>query len=141
MQENGPASRPWCQEKLDGTGVVPDLPAGRAEHLVEKGNGAFEDVAACASSVVDAGIAEPGRLGILGRSYGGYLTLATLTRFPELFKVGVAICGMSINRFTAACCAYRRAASAIFTARSPTRSKSVLIFTAATIVRRSAAMG
>jgi len=57
--------------------------------------GAFEDVAACASYVVDAGIAEPGRLGVLGRSYGGYLTLATLTRFPELFKVGVAICGMS----------------------------------------------
>jgi dipeptidyl aminopeptidase/acylaminoacyl peptidase len=57
--------------------------------------GAFQDVAACASYLVDAGIAERGRLGIVGRSYGGYLTLATLTRFPELFQVGVDICGMS----------------------------------------------
>ena len=57
--------------------------------------GAFEDVAACAAYLVDTGIAEPGRLGLVGRSYGGYLTLAALTRFPDLFRVGVAICGMS----------------------------------------------
>jgi dipeptidyl aminopeptidase/acylaminoacyl peptidase len=57
--------------------------------------GAFEDVAACVADLVEAGIAEPGRLGILGRSYGGYLTLAVLTRFPDLFRVGVAVCGMS----------------------------------------------
>ena len=30
-----------------------------------------------------------------GRSYGGYLTLAALARFPELFAVGVDVCGIS----------------------------------------------
>jgi dipeptidyl aminopeptidase/acylaminoacyl peptidase len=35
----------------------------------------------------------------MGRSYGGYLTLAALTRFPELFAVGIDVCGMS-NFFT-----------------------------------------
>jgi len=30
-----------------------------------------------------------------GRSYGGYLTLASLARYPNLFAAGVDICGMS----------------------------------------------
>jgi len=57
--------------------------------------GAFEDVAACATDLVESGIADPGRLAVVGRSYGGYLTLAALTRYPHLFRVGVAVCGMS----------------------------------------------
>jgi len=71
---------------------------GRSFRSADNGSrryGAFQDVAACASYLVDAGIADPGRLGIAGRSYGGYLTLATLTRYPELFRVGVDVCGMS----------------------------------------------
>ena len=43
--------------------------------------------------------------------------------------------------FTGGCMAYRLAASAMFTARSPTRSRSVLILTAAMTARRSAATG
>jgi dipeptidyl aminopeptidase/acylaminoacyl peptidase len=31
----------------------------------------------------------------MGRSYGGYLTLAALTAYPELFAVGIDVCGMS----------------------------------------------
>jgi len=57
--------------------------------------GAFEDVEACAGHLVGSGIAEPGRLALAGRSYGGYLTLAGLVRYPELFRVGVDVCGMS----------------------------------------------
>ncbi len=57
--------------------------------------GAFDDVAACAAYLVASDIAAPGRLGLMGRSYGGYLTLAVLTRSPELFQVGVDVCGMS----------------------------------------------
>ena len=34
-------------------------------------------------------------MGVAGRSYGGYLTLAALARFPELFAVGVDVCGIS----------------------------------------------
>ncbi|MFG2049219.1 S9 family peptidase [Micromonospora sp. NPDC048935] len=57
--------------------------------------GAIADVAACAEFLVDAGIARPGQLGCLGRSYGGYLVLAVLVNFPGLFAAGVAECGIS----------------------------------------------
>ena len=56
---------------------------------------AISDVAACALYLLRADIAEPGRLGCMGRSYGGYLTLAALTFHPELFAAGVDVCGMS----------------------------------------------
>ncbi|MGK5678237.1 S9 family peptidase [Actinoplanes sp. URMC 104] len=54
---------------------------------------AIEDVRSCASYLVESGISS--RLGIMGRSYGGYLTLAALTTFPDLFAVGIDVCGMS----------------------------------------------
>ncbi|MEU5780914.1 S9 family peptidase [Micromonospora lupini] len=57
--------------------------------------GAIADVAACADHLVDSGVAIPGRLGCLGRSYGGYLVLAVLVNFPGLFAAGVAECGIS----------------------------------------------
>ncbi|CCH19273.1 prolyl oligopeptidase family serine peptidase [Micromonospora lupini] len=57
--------------------------------------GAIADVAACADHLVDTGVAIPGRLGCLGRSYGGYLVLAVLVNFPGLFAAGVAECGIS----------------------------------------------
>ncbi|MFI5838501.1 S9 family peptidase [Catenuloplanes sp. NPDC051500] len=57
--------------------------------------GAIADVAACVNYLVGMGIADPARIGCIGRSYGGYLTLASLTTFPELFAVGVSECGMS----------------------------------------------
>ncbi|WP_328460715.1 S9 family peptidase [Actinoplanes sp. NBC_00393] len=55
--------------------------------------GAIEDVRSCVTYLRSAGIA--GRVGIMGRSYGGYLTLAALTTFPDLFDVGIDVCGMS----------------------------------------------
>jgi dipeptidyl aminopeptidase/acylaminoacyl peptidase len=60
---------------------------------------AVDDVASCVKYLVGAGIAAAGRIGCMGRSYGGYLTLAALVRFPDLFAVGVDVCGMS-NFFT-----------------------------------------
>lgn len=56
--------------------------------------GAIEDVASCADHVVSTGMSAHGRLACMGRSYGGYLTLATLVRHPGLFSVGVDVCGM-----------------------------------------------
>ncbi len=55
---------------------------------------AFEDVEAAARFLVDSGLADPGRLGVSGRSYGGYLTLAALA-FADVFAAGVDVCGMS----------------------------------------------
>jgi len=62
---------------------------------VEKRRGAFDDVLAAAEHLVDAGIADPARIAVTGRSYGGYLTLASLAFSPGVFAAGVDICGMS----------------------------------------------
>ncbi|HEX8509772.1 MAG TPA: S9 family peptidase [Propionibacteriaceae bacterium] len=56
---------------------------------------AINDVLSCVNFLISAGIADPDRIAISGRSYGGYLTLAALVRHPEVFAAGVDICGMS----------------------------------------------
>jgi dipeptidyl aminopeptidase/acylaminoacyl peptidase len=55
----------------------------------------IRDIASCVGYLVRAGLAEPGRIGVGGRSYGGYLTLTALVTYPELFRVGVDICGVA----------------------------------------------
>ncbi|CAO5187712.1 putative Acylaminoacyl-peptidase [Frankia sp. AiPs1] len=65
-----------------------------ADHLHGRFDG-IEDVASCVRGLVAAGLADPRRVGVAGRSYGGYLTLAALVAFPDLFRVGVDICGMA----------------------------------------------
>ncbi|MGW0499044.1 S9 family peptidase [Streptomyces sp. NPDC003007] len=67
--------------------VDADLGAGRFA--------ALDDVADCAAHAVMAGPADPTRLAVMGRSYGGYLTFASLVWHPDLFRTGVAVCGMS----------------------------------------------
>lgn len=42
---------------------------------------------------IDEGIADPGRIGIYGGSYGGYTTLAQLVFHPELYKFGICSVG------------------------------------------------
>jgi dipeptidyl aminopeptidase/acylaminoacyl peptidase len=56
---------------------------------------AINDVRSAVEFLVAAGLADPSRIGVSGRSYGGYLTLAALAWFPELFVVGVDVCGIS----------------------------------------------
>jgi dipeptidyl aminopeptidase/acylaminoacyl peptidase len=56
---------------------------------------AFGDVLACRDYLVELGIADRDRMAVTGRSYGGYLTLATLAFSPGVFAAGVDICGMS----------------------------------------------
>ncbi|BCY14051.1 prolyl oligopeptidase family serine peptidase [Actinoplanes sp. L3-i22] len=51
---------------------------------------AIEDVRTCAAFLAGAP-----RIGVMGRSYGGYLTLAALCAYPDLFDVGIDVCGMS----------------------------------------------
>ncbi|TFV53061.1 prolyl oligopeptidase family serine peptidase [Blastococcus sp. TF02A_35] len=55
----------------------------------------FDDVRTTVDELVTAGIAAPGRVGAHGWSYGGYLTLVALTRWPELFAAGASLAGMS----------------------------------------------
>jgi dipeptidyl aminopeptidase/acylaminoacyl peptidase len=56
---------------------------------------AITDVRAAVDFLVSAGLADPSRVGVSGRSYGGYLTLMALAWFPDRFAVGVDVCGMS----------------------------------------------
>jgi dipeptidyl aminopeptidase/acylaminoacyl peptidase len=42
----------------------------------------------------DAGFADPTAIGCAARSYGGYLTVAAMARYPALFQVGVDVRGI-----------------------------------------------
>jgi dipeptidyl aminopeptidase/acylaminoacyl peptidase len=52
------------------------------------------DIEASARYLVQQGIADPRRLGITGGSYGGYMTMAGVTEFPDLFAAGVDLFGI-----------------------------------------------
>jgi dipeptidyl aminopeptidase/acylaminoacyl peptidase len=52
------------------------------------------DIAACVDHIVQIGIADPKRIGITGASYGGYMTMAGITEFPERFAAAVCVCGI-----------------------------------------------
>ena len=54
-----------------------------------------EDITAGAQWLVQQGIADPKRIGIMGGSYGGYATLAALAFTPDVFAAGVSIVGPS----------------------------------------------
>jgi dipeptidyl aminopeptidase/acylaminoacyl peptidase len=56
---------------------------------------AIADVAVCAEWLIDFDIAYRGHIGVIGRSYGGYVVLMALSHYPALFAAGVDICGMS----------------------------------------------
>ena len=56
---------------------------------------AINDVADLVRYLVDAGLADPAAMGCAGRSYGGYLTVAAMVNYPELFRVGVDVCGIT----------------------------------------------
>ena len=62
---------------------------------VDAREASFADVVATVEHLVAAGIARPGQVGSHGWSYGGYLTLVALTRWPDLFAAGVSLAGMS----------------------------------------------
>jgi dipeptidyl aminopeptidase/acylaminoacyl peptidase len=55
----------------------------------------FEDMRAAVDALVATGIAPRDRIGAHGWSYGGFLTLVALTRWPDLFAAGVSLAGMS----------------------------------------------
>jgi dipeptidyl aminopeptidase/acylaminoacyl peptidase len=103
-EQERPVFNPLYHE-LSGRGLdifAPDVRGssghGRSFVDADLGTGRFaaiEDVADCAAHIVEAGLADPRRLAVMGRSYGGYLVMASLVWHPELFRTGVAACGMS----------------------------------------------
>ena len=54
----------------------------------------MRDIKASADYLVQQGIADPERLGIMGGSYGGYMMMAGVTEYPDLFAAGVNLFGV-----------------------------------------------
>lgn len=76
------------------------LSSGFGKAFVNAGNGewggkAHTDVLDAVAACVDRGLTEPGKIGIVGGSYGGYESLASLAFSPEVFACCVSICGPS----------------------------------------------
>jgi dipeptidyl aminopeptidase/acylaminoacyl peptidase len=59
----------------------------------------IRDLEDCVNYLVSSRIADPGRVGITGGSYGGYMTMVGVTFYPDLFAAGVNLFGM-VNFFT-----------------------------------------
>jgi dipeptidyl aminopeptidase/acylaminoacyl peptidase len=58
-----------------------------------------EDVVAGANYLEKEGIADPARIAVTGRSWGGYLTMACMTMYPERWAAGAAVVPF-LNWFT-----------------------------------------
>jgi len=55
---------------------------------------AVKDIQSSADYLVANKIGDPKRLGVMGGSYGGYMTMAGLTQYPDLFKAGADLFGI-----------------------------------------------
>lgn len=53
------------------------------------------DVVASKQMLIDTGVVDPERVGIIGGSYGGYMVVAALAFEPDVFEVGVDIFGVT----------------------------------------------
>ena len=54
----------------------------------------IRDIKASVDYLAANKIADPKRLGIMGGSYGGYMTMAGLTEFPDMFRAGADLYGV-----------------------------------------------
>jgi dipeptidyl aminopeptidase/acylaminoacyl peptidase len=59
----------------------------------------LQDVVAAADYLIEKRLTDPRRIGIVGESYGGYLTMCALTKFPNYWAAGVAMVPF-LNWFT-----------------------------------------
>jgi dienelactone hydrolase len=73
---------------------------GYGKKFLDAGNGQWgrkmqDDLTWGVQHLVERGIADPARVGIMGGSYGGYATLAGVTFTPDLYAAAVSIVGPS----------------------------------------------
>jgi len=57
----------------------------------DPGGGDLLDMVECRRHAVELGWAEPGRIGMIGASYGGFMTNIALVKFPDLWDCGFSI--------------------------------------------------
>ena len=56
---------------------------------------AVADLATLVDDLVETKSIDPNKIGVMGRSYGGFMVLAALTHYPNLWAAGVNIVGIS----------------------------------------------
>lgn len=74
--------------------------SGYGRAFLEAGRGEFarkmqDDLIDGVDELIRQGIADPGKVAIMGGSYGGYASLAGMTFTPERFACGISMVGMS----------------------------------------------
>ena len=57
----------------------------------DAGGAELEDVVAAARFIQQSGFVDPSKLVVMGRSYGGYLTMMAVTKHPEMWAAAVPI--------------------------------------------------
>ncbi|WP_088035969.1 S9 family peptidase [Evansella clarkii] len=62
---------------------------------VRKRMDSVKDLNALADWLVKEGDADPHKLAIMGRSYGGFMVLASITHYPEIWSAAIDIVGIS----------------------------------------------
>jgi dipeptidyl aminopeptidase/acylaminoacyl peptidase len=82
------ASRGWVVLAPNYRGSTGYGRAWQAASRYDLGGCDARDVAAGAEYLLSAGLAEPGRIVITGRSHGGYLAMTCLTQYPDLWVAG-----------------------------------------------------
>jgi dipeptidyl aminopeptidase/acylaminoacyl peptidase len=73
--------------------------SGFGKTFVNLDNGALrfdgvKDIESTVKYVVESGLADSNRIGIMGGSYGGYMVMAGLTEYPDLFAAGANLFGV-----------------------------------------------
>jgi dipeptidyl aminopeptidase/acylaminoacyl peptidase len=73
--------------------------SGFGKTFVNLDNGALrfdgiKDIEATVKFVTEAGLADAERIGIMGGSYGGYMVMAGITEYPEMFAAGANLFGI-----------------------------------------------
>jgi dipeptidyl aminopeptidase/acylaminoacyl peptidase len=101
-QERAPFRSDYQALLAQGIGVfAPNVrgSSGFGKKFVNLDNGELrvngvKDIKACVDYLVNNHLADPKRIGITGGSYGGYMTMAGLTEFPDMFAAGVDLFGV-----------------------------------------------
>jgi dipeptidyl aminopeptidase/acylaminoacyl peptidase len=101
-QERAPFRGDYQALLTQGIGVfAPNVrgSSGFGKKFVNLDNGELrvngvKDIKACVNYLVNNRLADPKRIGITGGSYGGYMTMAGLTEYPDLFAAGVDLFGI-----------------------------------------------
>lgn len=95
MDTYSPESQAWLDHgfafaSVNYRGSITFGRAFRDKILDNPGYWELEDVIAARRFLVDSGIADPGRVVLTGWSYGGYLTLLALGKYPDPWAAGIA---------------------------------------------------